>query len=251
MEVFLISFGVVCIAAAIIGGGLSAAGFTIPVISSIPRQILLAVFGIALVALGNFHKSPSSIPETANKEPPSGSASPAPSKSDLPAIPPPTDRPPLARLEPAPDRPRDASPAEPRLTLRVFARDDLRDKVGQLRKVLPRDVHVQIGRSQVSPDAPIDMLLINQNVISPRDVLLILNALDQIGLPVRSVQSIRRAKNQEVQAGTIGAITGLPEQLDLNELRNLVGNRRAFWDAAENGYQCWPSENGPAICEPK
>jgi hypothetical protein len=45
----ILGFGLVCIAAAIIGGGLSAAGTKIPLINSIPRQILLGAFGALLV----------------------------------------------------------------------------------------------------------------------------------------------------------------------------------------------------------
>ena len=43
-------FGLVCVAAAIVGGGLTAKGISVPVISSIPRQALLAIFGVVVVA---------------------------------------------------------------------------------------------------------------------------------------------------------------------------------------------------------
>jgi hypothetical protein len=43
--------GIACIIAAIVGGGLSAFGIVIPLLNSIWRQLLLAVFGLVLVAV--------------------------------------------------------------------------------------------------------------------------------------------------------------------------------------------------------
>ena len=45
----ILGFGLVCIAAAIIGGGFSAAGATVPVITNRIRQVLLGVFGVIVV----------------------------------------------------------------------------------------------------------------------------------------------------------------------------------------------------------
>ena len=53
METFLLSligFGVVCIAGAIVGGGLQAFGATLPVLRSTGRQQLLALFGALIIA---------------------------------------------------------------------------------------------------------------------------------------------------------------------------------------------------------
>jgi hypothetical protein len=50
----ILGFGLLCIAAAIIGGGLSAAGTKIPVINSVLRQVLLSVFGALLVLGGKW-----------------------------------------------------------------------------------------------------------------------------------------------------------------------------------------------------
>jgi hypothetical protein len=47
----MLAFGVVCIAAAIVGGGLKALGVEIPGISSLSRQIALACFGLILVVV--------------------------------------------------------------------------------------------------------------------------------------------------------------------------------------------------------
>src|SRR5438093_1354839 len=53
MNPTLLIIAVVCIAAAIIGGGMRAMGVDVPVISSVSRQILLGIFGI-LVLVGNY-----------------------------------------------------------------------------------------------------------------------------------------------------------------------------------------------------
>jgi hypothetical protein len=48
----LIEFGIVCVAAAIVGGGFKAFGVEVPLIGSYLRQILLALFGAALLIAG-------------------------------------------------------------------------------------------------------------------------------------------------------------------------------------------------------
>jgi hypothetical protein len=48
----LLLLGIVCVIAAIVGGGMKAAGVDIPVIHSVPRQVMLAVFGFAVIAGG-------------------------------------------------------------------------------------------------------------------------------------------------------------------------------------------------------
>jgi len=48
----LVVLGIICVIAAIVGGGLKAAGVDIPVIHSVPRQVMLTVFGFALIAGG-------------------------------------------------------------------------------------------------------------------------------------------------------------------------------------------------------
>lgn len=52
MENFIIGAGILCIIAALVGGGVTVAGGTIPVIKTIKRQILLGVFGAALLYVG-------------------------------------------------------------------------------------------------------------------------------------------------------------------------------------------------------
>lgn len=51
MQEILVTLGVVAVMAAIVGGGLKAAGVEMPVLSSLRRQMLLAVFGLALIAV--------------------------------------------------------------------------------------------------------------------------------------------------------------------------------------------------------
>jgi hypothetical protein len=68
--------GAACVVAAIVGGGLEAVGIKFPVVSSIHRQILMAIFGLAVFALGWVDKpagSPSAQtpPNNAQTGPPS------------------------------------------------------------------------------------------------------------------------------------------------------------------------------------
>src|SRR6188474_3279175 len=51
METFQ-AVGIALVAAAIVGGGLEAAGFKIRVVESLPRQLVLAGFGVAVFLFG-------------------------------------------------------------------------------------------------------------------------------------------------------------------------------------------------------
>jgi hypothetical protein len=57
MQSTLITTGVVCIIAAIVGGGLKALGIEVPKLDSFARQALLGIFGIGLVVAGNSYGS--------------------------------------------------------------------------------------------------------------------------------------------------------------------------------------------------
>jgi hypothetical protein len=61
MTISLETIGALCVIAAIVGGGLEALNIKIPVIGSLPRQILLAVAGVFLVGIGVF-KPGSTLP---------------------------------------------------------------------------------------------------------------------------------------------------------------------------------------------
>lgn len=52
MQATLITLGIVAVMAAIVGGGLKAFGVEVGVVGSLGRQLLLAVFGLAVVAFG-------------------------------------------------------------------------------------------------------------------------------------------------------------------------------------------------------
>jgi hypothetical protein len=54
MKTTLIILGIVCIIAAIVGGGLKAFGIEIPLLNSKKRQLLLFIFGLVLVAVTLF-----------------------------------------------------------------------------------------------------------------------------------------------------------------------------------------------------
>jgi hypothetical protein len=57
VERFLLTLGIGLVLAAIVGGGLEVAGFEVPVVSSVVRQVLLAVLGVAVAALSLWVKS--------------------------------------------------------------------------------------------------------------------------------------------------------------------------------------------------
>ena len=64
METILISTGLACIIIAIVGGGLEAFNIKVPsIISSVSRQILLAVFGFIILAFGIYRGLPSTSDE--------------------------------------------------------------------------------------------------------------------------------------------------------------------------------------------
>lgn len=48
-RITILGFGILCVAGAIVGGGLKAFGAALPVLSSITRQVLLGAFGIVLI----------------------------------------------------------------------------------------------------------------------------------------------------------------------------------------------------------
>ena len=58
MNATLLMLGLACLIAAIVGGGLKAAGFEFPVISSLRRQILLAALGCVLLIASRIGRQP-------------------------------------------------------------------------------------------------------------------------------------------------------------------------------------------------
>ena len=52
MEISFVTAGLVCVMAAAIGGGLKAFGMEIPVVSSVGRQLTLALLGVVLIVAG-------------------------------------------------------------------------------------------------------------------------------------------------------------------------------------------------------
>jgi hypothetical protein len=51
MQTTFLTVGIVCLIAAIVGGGLKAFGLDMPVVNSVPRQVVLGVLGAAFVAI--------------------------------------------------------------------------------------------------------------------------------------------------------------------------------------------------------
>jgi hypothetical protein len=63
MSVTILGFGIFCIVTAIVSGGCSAADWDFPVIKSLSRQILLAIFGILLICFAEWsHIAPLIVP---------------------------------------------------------------------------------------------------------------------------------------------------------------------------------------------
>ena len=52
MNVTLLLVGVACVAGAIVGGGVKIANNELPVVKSVPRQLLLAILGIGVIVAG-------------------------------------------------------------------------------------------------------------------------------------------------------------------------------------------------------
>lgn len=52
ITVALVSAGIICLIAGVIGGGLKGLGFDMPALQSLPRQVLLGGLGVALLAAG-------------------------------------------------------------------------------------------------------------------------------------------------------------------------------------------------------
>jgi hypothetical protein len=53
MDTVLLTTGLACVIAAIVGGGLKAFGMELPILRSLPRQVLLGAVRIALIAWGS------------------------------------------------------------------------------------------------------------------------------------------------------------------------------------------------------
>lgn len=83
MDSFFLVFGYVLIAAAIVGGGLSASGVAVPVVSSIFRQVLLALLGLFLVITGHDERGLLGSPEQPPFEP--AQAPPPPTFGEMPS----------------------------------------------------------------------------------------------------------------------------------------------------------------------
>ncbi len=76
METTLLTTGLVCLIAAIIGGGLKAFGLELPLVNSIPRQILLGGLGLVLVFAGKLLLTSPPVPSGSEKLTPSPRISP-------------------------------------------------------------------------------------------------------------------------------------------------------------------------------
>jgi hypothetical protein len=89
MNVAILSAGIACAIAGIVGGGLKAFGIEIPAFQSVRRQTLLFVFGVVLILIGlpiklGLQPSPSDSKTTATPEKPAATATTPPTSAPLP-----------------------------------------------------------------------------------------------------------------------------------------------------------------------
>jgi hypothetical protein len=89
MNVVILSAGIACVIAGIVGGGLKAFGIEIPAFQSVRRQTLLFVFGVVLILIGlpiklGLQPSPSDSKTTATPEKPAARATTPPTSAPLP-----------------------------------------------------------------------------------------------------------------------------------------------------------------------
>ena len=65
--------GLVCVVSAIVGGGLTAAGWQFPIVNSVRRQMLLGIFGLILIGISVFgrpHPKPTPVPGSGSSQQP-------------------------------------------------------------------------------------------------------------------------------------------------------------------------------------
>jgi hypothetical protein len=53
----LLTVGIVCVVAAVVGGGVSLLGATMPLINSVARQVVVGLFGLVVFGLGYYMRS--------------------------------------------------------------------------------------------------------------------------------------------------------------------------------------------------
>lgn len=62
-EILLLSVGVICLIAAIVGGGLKGAGLDFPILQSVARQILLGILGVIFILFSQADKMVNYLPK--------------------------------------------------------------------------------------------------------------------------------------------------------------------------------------------
>lgn len=82
ITVALVSAGIICLIAAVIGGGLKGLGFDMPALQSVARQTMLALLGIVLLGAGLALRGGDASPKTEAK---AGSPAPVSTASMAPA----------------------------------------------------------------------------------------------------------------------------------------------------------------------
>jgi hypothetical protein len=122
----------------------------------------------------------------------------------------------------------------------------------KLRTLLPQ-FDIRLGRSNVSRDNPVDVLIVDRDKISEADIINVLRTLKDVQIPIKSVQQAHFPQ-PKIQVGTIlyrssatapfTATFATTPPLDIEKLASLSGDE--FWKAALNG-QAWCPEKGGAV----
>jgi hypothetical protein len=124
--------------------------------------------------------------------------------------------------------------------LRVFLKNNMTSRdVVALAKILP-NYDIRLGTSAIDPAKEADTLFVNRDRVSPAEVLEIMRAMAELGVPIKTVQQMPVGGRREVQVGTVIDPNTNDQQfrsvdgLDINALSRLTGP--AFWRAAVNGH---------------
>lgn len=138
--------------------------------------------------------------------------------------------------------------------LRVFLKNNVtsRDAV-TLASLLP-EFAVKIGRSAVDPEYEADTLFVSRDKVTTGQVLKVMKALEDIGVPIKSVQQQSLGNRKEVQVGTmVGDAPGKTVFWDKSPLVISDLQRRSgsdFWRTAANGIAiCSRGIGFGAVCK--
>lgn len=150
-----------------------------------------------------------------------------------------------------PARARAPAPAAKRdPVVRVFLKNNLtKQDLVTLAALLPT-YDIRLGRSEVDPSAAADTLFVNRDIVQPKEIVRVVEALSKLGVDVKTIQQTPVGGRREIQVGTVvDSPDPNPVQVwqDLKPLRaaDLVGRTGTdFWRTAANGVAACLSTDG-------